>query len=165
MMKQPKKVIDTKMRYIQKIEHKHCTSYNIRKWDGEKIVFYGAFPSLQEAKEYRDYLIENNWDISLIHKPQLLYIHCNDGKYDVVPTVGNKKVYVGRFNTVEDAIYERDRFLQSGCDFDNYFTGTDDTTDDGERFLQGKLSTGVIFETGPRNDIGIYNHCIRRRHY
>ena len=85
-----------------------------------------------------------------------------DGKYDVEPCVGNKKVYVGRFNTLEDAIYERDMFLEAGCDFDTYFTATDDTTDEGERFLQGKLSTRVVFETGPRNDIGIYNHCIRR---
>lgn len=157
---------DTDMKYIQKKNHKHVVSYNIRKWVKPKgeLVFFGAFPSLHEAKEYRDYLIKNDWDTSLIHKPPLLYIHCNDGKYDVEPRVGNKKVYVGRFNTLEDAIYERDRFLEAECDFDTYFTATDDT-EEGERFLQGRISTKVIFETGPRNDAYLYNHSIKRRHY
>lgn len=153
------------MKYIQKIEHKHCTSYNIRKWDGEKMVFYGAFPTLQEAQDYRDYLMDNNWDISLIHKPPLLYIHCKDGHYDVEPRVDTNKVYVGRFNSLEDAIYERDKFLEAGCDFDTYFSATDDTLEEGERFMQGKLCTKIFFQTGPRNDIGIYNHSIKRRYY
>ena len=155
------------MRYIQKIEHKHCTSYNIRKWDGEKMVFYGAFPSLQEAQEYRDFLIKNNWDSSLkqlVERP-LKYVYHIRGKYEVIPIVDDERIYVGRFNTLEDAIYERDRFLEAGCDFDTYFTATDDTLEEGERFLQGKLRTNVIFQTGPRNDIGIYNHCIKRRYY
>ena len=153
------------MKYIQKIEHKHCTSYNIRKWDGEKMVFYGTFHSLKEAREYRDFLIDNDWDISLKHGQPLKYVYHIRGKYEVFPIVDNKRIYVGRFNTLEDAIYERDRFLEAGCDFDTYFTATDDTVEQGERFLQGKLSTRVVFETGPRNDIGIYNHSIKRRYY
>lgn len=157
---------DTDMKYIQKRNHKHVVSYNIRKWDGERMVFYGAFSSLQEAQEYRDFLIKNNWDTSLkklVERP-LKYVYHIQGKYDVIPIVDNKQIYVGRFNTLEDAIYERDRFLEAECDFDTYFTATDDTAD-GERFLQGRISTKVIFETGPRNDAYVYKHSIKRRHY
>lgn len=154
------------MKYIQKINHKNVTSYNIRKWikEEKKMVFFGAFPTLQEAITYRDYLIDNNWDTSLIHKPPLRYIHFHKGKYSVEPVVDNKRVYVGRFNTLEDALYERDKFLEADCCWDAYVEATDDTIDGKSFFLQGKVSTKIFFETGPRNDIGIYNHCIKRRY-
>lgn len=150
------------MRYIQKTEHKHCTSYNVRKWINNKLVFFGAFPNLDEARNYRDFLIDNDWDISLIHKPPLRYIRFVKGKYEVVVCQGTIRIYVGRFSNLEDAIYERDAFLNAGLDWDCYVDGTDDTIDG--KIPPMKICTRNLWETKPRNDAYLFNASIKERY-
>ena len=139
------------MKYIVKRVNKSSISYRIRKWSNGKFVYFGTFKTLEEAQKYRDYLVANNFDLTLKKVNPLKYIRLGRGYYEVrVSTSENYEFYVGRWKTLEDAQYERDAFLQAGRDFDAYIECTDDNIDG--HIHPMKISGRVLFETKPRND-------------
>lgn len=147
------------LKYIQKNTANHWT---IKKYLDKKWVTFGTFHSLREAMDYRDYLQEHNWDTSLIYKNPMRFIYLRRGKYEVQVNASGKRIYVGRFNTLEDAQYERDAFLKAGGDFDVYFECTDDTIDG--KIPPMKICTRNLWETHPRNDAYMFNKCIKERY-
>ena len=149
------------MDYITKRANKSSTAYRIRKYIDGKEVWFGTFSTLEEAQKYRDYLVLNDFDLSLKKENPLKYIRFVRGFYEVrVSIPGNYEFYLGRWKNLEDAIYERDAFLRVDRDFDAYIDCTDDTIDG--KIPPMKISGCVLFETKPRNDWFMMNASLRR---
>ena len=80
--------------------------------DGKEWTF-GSFPTLEEAIVRRDYCVKHNWSLDLIPKDPLRHITIsviNNGKirYDVRHKENGSTVSYGRFDTLRDAMHERD---------------------------------------------------------
>lgn len=78
--------------------------YEIVKNINGKNEYFGRYHSLQEAKHWRDYFIEHDWDINLrligtVNKN----IYFKLGKYRIIKKINGKDYYFGSFETFEEA--------------------------------------------------------------
>ena len=91
--------------------------FEIRKRIGGQLVYFGSFPTLEEAKLYRAYYIGKNWLVNpLFHTNK--YIHRHGEKFLVAKIFEGKRVYYGSFNTLSEAKIERDICVACNWDFD-----------------------------------------------
>lgn len=114
---------DDEMRYLSQLPSNKYVIYKNLKVDGEyRTVYFGVFECLSEAKEYRDYCIEHEWDIKLCkrrYSSQGLpkYITRQDDGFIVQRrNYRTGEGYSQRFKTLEDAVRERNLLIQ--CDWD-----------------------------------------------
>ena len=119
---------------------------------------FGSFPTLKEAKECRNNCINHNWSLELLPSNPLRFIQFvlrKDGiiKYNIHRKEGNTSINYGLFDTVHEAMAERDLLEQCNWDYDAVCESLDDTLDGRILFLNGKKSNMRIpFEKQPRND-------------
>lgn len=114
----------SKHKFILKNNRGH---YTVQKKVNGKIVYFGTYKSLRDAKFARDYFEENNWDA---HKKKNLqeelpsnkrrefgkYIHQdrNTGKYLLQKHINRKLIYFGSYSNLEDTIKAREYFESTG---------------------------------------------------
>lgn len=85
--------------------------YMINKTIHGKSKYYGTFTTLDEARRYRDFLVDHNWNVCCKKKRNSSHIFKNRNKYMIMKRVNSKNEYFGRFDTLEEAKIYRD-FLE-----------------------------------------------------
>lgn len=122
--KYPKKNTKSTEAYIR-IQEKADPLYRYRvaKVINGKEYSFGSFPTLKEAKECRDNCIKHNWDLELIPKDPLRFIGFNvrkDGKikYDIYHKENGSSIHYGLFDTIHEAMQERDLLEKHNWDTD-----------------------------------------------
>ena len=89
--------------------------HNIRKIRGRYLVFdndkklYDSFDTYEEAKEYLDYLIENNWEINDDVGEEKIddFVYLINGKYVVRNVIDGEIKIFGEFNDMNEALRYR----------------------------------------------------------
>lgn len=91
--------------------------FEIRKRVGGVLIYWGSFPTLEEAKLHKAYYLGKNWEVNPSFKAKR-YIVKRNNNYSVLKKIDGKTVSYGTFNTIEDAMYERDICVVCEWDFD-----------------------------------------------
>lgn len=91
--------------------------FEIRKRIGNNLVYYGSFPTLEEAQLHKAYYIGKNWKVNPTFKAKKHIIQRGDN-YIIVKTINNKTVSYGTFKNLEEAKHERDVCLACNWDYD-----------------------------------------------
>jgi len=94
--------------------------------NGKRITnHFGSFKDLNQAKEYRDKCIENNWDKQLMPKNNpttinpLKYITKTPaGNYRIQKWENGNSICYGTYTTLFDAMQERDLLIKYNWDYD-----------------------------------------------
>jgi len=99
--------------------------YYVQRQKGGKLIIYGKFRKHEEAIQLRNKLIQEgtlkerrgkhrikDWNKRYIHQ-------IGNGKYSIQKQVNGEYCSFGVWNTLEDAIDERDYLEQIGWDYDN----------------------------------------------
>jgi len=89
--------------------------HNIRKIRGRFLVFdndkkfYDSFDTYEEAKEYLDYLIENNWEINDNIEEEKIddFVYLINGKYVVRNEIDGELKIFGEFDDMNEALRYR----------------------------------------------------------
>ena len=92
--------------------------HNIRKIKGRYIVvntingekkYYDAFDTYEEAKEYLDYLIANNWEVTDDFEEEKIdeFVYLINGKYVVRNEVDGEVKVFGEFDDMNEALQYR----------------------------------------------------------
>ncbi|MBQ6098994.1 MAG: hypothetical protein IJI80_04440 [Methanobrevibacter sp.] len=96
--------------------------YRVAKVINGKEYSFGSFPLLEEAIQCRDNCIKNNWSLDLIPVDPLRYIEfiIRGGKikYNIKHKENGSSVNYGLFNTIHEAMHERDLLEQCNWDFE-----------------------------------------------
>ena len=93
--------------------------FEIRKRIGEVLLYWGSFPTLEEAKLYRAYYIGKNWEVNPHFKNrEKRYIVEQDGLFIVRKRINNKLTNFAFLNNLEDAKNERDICIACNWDLD-----------------------------------------------
>ena len=90
--------------------------FEIRKKIGGVLVYWGSFPTLEEAKQYRKYYMSKNWEVNPCFKRDR-YISFENGCYQVIKIIDGVKNYFGSFHNYNDAKHERDICMACNWDF------------------------------------------------
>ena len=113
------------MKYITIKSNGH---YQVRKTIKGVKYSFGTFHSLEEAREHIKFCQMHDWDLNLRkhiqrdHKTSFIYKNTSStGKitYTVRRVIGNRNVYFGSFNTIDEAIKYRDYLIKHNWDI-NY---------------------------------------------
>ena len=91
--------------------------FEIRKRVGGVLIYWGSFPTLEEAKLHKAYYLGKNWEVNPLFKAKR-YIVKRNNNYSVLKKIDGKTVSYGTFNTIEDAMYERDICVVCDWDYD-----------------------------------------------
>ena len=101
------------MKYIRK---RNGFYYILKSINGEYKYFKGS-PSLKEAVEFRDNLIENNWrDNGQLRIEELddnRYIYSVGKSFALKKYINGKTKHFGTFKTLEEAIKARDELIKN----------------------------------------------------
>lgn len=104
-------------KYIQKSV---SGKYNVSKRIKNNQIYYGTFSTLEEAVQYRNFLINHDWNQryrKIIrkkrkHNTPMKYIHYRKNKQDntywVQKSVNGEIMIFGTYHTLEEAVHERD---------------------------------------------------------
>ena len=99
------------MRYIYK---RNGFYYILKSINGEYKYFKGS-PSLKEAIEFRDKLIENNWcdngELKIVELEDNRYIYSVANSFQLKKHINGKTKHFGTFKTLEEAIKARDELI------------------------------------------------------
>ncbi|WP_296852628.1 hypothetical protein [uncultured Methanobrevibacter sp.] len=94
--------------------------FEIRKRIGGVLLYWGSFPTLEEAKLYRAYYIGENWMVNPHFKTRSnRYIHEQDGLFLVRKREKGILNTFGTFDDLETAKDERDICIACNWDLDN----------------------------------------------
>ena len=121
--KYPKSLNKTGEHHIIQINKDPMQKYTVYKIiDGHHVTF-GSYPTLKEARNRRDECIAHDWGLNLIQKDPLRFIDFiirKDGKikYNVKHKENGSTVNYGLFDTIHEAMYERDLLEQYNWDFE-----------------------------------------------
>ena len=132
----------TKSRFHKHIYKTHNT-YTIVKSINGTPVHFKSFKDINEAMEYRDYLVANNWEKppeteeeklakKIKHYYKYVSLNTNKRRYKIY---NNKGEYIATVNTIEEALYYRDLF--SDCPSNVPKPSTLDLTTDNPYLLDG----------------------------
>lgn len=93
----------------------HNGAYEIHKRVNGKLKYFGRYHTLEDAKKWRDYFIENNWDINLnLDGSGVKNILLYNGKFQVRKKIEGHLYYFGCYDTLEEATRWRDYFKKQG---------------------------------------------------
>lgn len=93
--------------------------FEIRKRIGYILVYWGRFPTLEEAKLYRAFYIGKNWSVTPHFKRnEKRYIREQDGKFVIRKKIKGHLESFGSFYDFNDAKEERDICVACGWDLD-----------------------------------------------
>lgn len=104
----------------------HLTNYGtffVSKSVNGKSKHFGTFKTLKEAIEFRDYCVWNDWNVESkrLYNTNELFKYIgkhHSGHYYVYKDIGKKREYFGTFNSLDDAVCERNNLLECNWDFD-----------------------------------------------
>lgn len=112
---------DLGMKYIRKT---YCNTFQIEKNLNGKIISYGSFKDLKQAKEYRDLCVEKDWDDSLLPRNNFSIIYplryirkTPSGKYSISKKINGRTEYFGVYETLAIAVQERDLLVKYDWDY------------------------------------------------
>lgn len=91
--------------------------FEIRKKVGGVLTYWGTYHTLEEARLYRAYYIGKKWMVNP-HFMNRKYIYENNGRYTVSKMIEGHTISYGTFNTLKEAISERDICIKCNWDFD-----------------------------------------------
>jgi hypothetical protein len=96
-------------------------SFEIRKRIGGILLYWGSFPTLEEAELYRAYYIGKKWMVNPhFRNRETRYIREQDGLFIINKRGEKGKIeYFGTFHDLEDAKVERDICIACNWDLDN----------------------------------------------
>lgn len=98
---------------------KHRKKYSLIKKINGKDVYFGTFETVQEAREYRDFLEEHDWNpeyrkISRYSQwnknnlPKNIYYNNKQNTYSVRKVFNHEPITFGTYHSLDEAIHERD---------------------------------------------------------
>lgn len=90
--------------------------YEIRKRIGGILVYWGSFPTLEEAMLHKAYYLGKKWQVNPAFKARRYIIKKRNNKYTVLKKINGKTISFGTFNNLEDAKHERN--VCALCDWD-----------------------------------------------
>ena len=99
--------------YIYK--NKKNGRFEIRKRVGGVLLYWGSFPTLEEAKMYRAYYMGKKWNVNPSFRANQ-YIRRQGDKYLIIKPIQGKQEYFGSFDTLAEAQRERD--ICNACNWD-----------------------------------------------
>lgn len=91
--------------------------FEIRKRISGILIYWGSYPTLEEANLHRAYYIGKKWEVKPAFKADKHIIQRGD-TYIILKEVGGKMVSFGTFDNLEDARHERDICAKCHWDFD-----------------------------------------------
>jgi len=91
--------------------------FEIRKRVGGTIVYWGSFPTIEEAELHKAYYIGKNWKVKPRFKANKHIIQRGD-KYVLIKSIDGERTIYGTFDNIEDARHERDVCMKCNWDFD-----------------------------------------------
>ena len=124
------------------------TRYELIKCVDYKNIYFGSGRTLIEALVKRDYLEANNWTKKQ-YQPNATgekYIY-EKGSHFIIIKNGSS---FGTFNTLNEAIYERDLLIEFAWDIEKICECVDESTN-GEKWLDG-VKRKSSFQKRIRND-------------
>lgn len=84
-----------------------------------KTHYYGFFQTLEEAKEYRDFIVSKGWSSNhKFHKPLRNIKKTIHGTYQVYKMINGVNSYFGSYNSLEEAIHVRELVEKYNGDWD-----------------------------------------------
>ena len=89
--------------------------YEIRKRIGGTLIYWGSFPTLEEAELHRAYYIGKKWKVNPSFKANKHILRRNNHYMIMKQKDGVRDCY-GTFNDLDSARYERDVCV--ACDWD-----------------------------------------------
>ena len=107
---------------------KHKEGYDVYTGTSRKKKYYAHAQTLIQALMKRDYGLANNWKpfpYTHISKTSELYIHDSNGRFMILKEINGNLIYFGTFDTLEDAIAERDLLIKYDWDYDVICEGID----------------------------------------
>ena len=90
--------------------------FEIRKRVGGTLLYWGSFPTLEEAELHRAYYIGKKWRVNPSFKANKHIVRKNDHQYMIIKQNNGVRDYYGVFNDLDSARHERDVCL--ACDWD-----------------------------------------------
>ena len=91
--------------------------FEIRKRIGEVLLYWGSFPTLEEAKLHKAYYIGKKWEVNPCFKANR-HIVQKGRNFIVMKNINGERVNYGTFRTIEEARHERDVCVECQWDFD-----------------------------------------------
>ena len=91
--------------------------FEIRKRISGVLVYWGSYPTLEEAKLYKAYYIGKHWQVNPSFKADRHIIQ-RGNHFIVMKKIGNHVVSFGTFNNLQDARHERDICVACNWDYD-----------------------------------------------
>ena len=105
--------------------YKHHNKYYVQQQVNHQLIRYGSFKERADAIQLRNKLIQDGtlkerWGKHRIKDWNKRYIYeTQDGKYSIQKQVNGEYCSFGVWNTLEDAIDERNYLESIGWDYDN----------------------------------------------
>lgn len=81
-----------------------------------KSFTYGNFKTMEEAIECRDYCEEHDWSKDCLPDNTMKHIRKRGNNYAIVKQIGEKHVYFGSFNSLQEAVNHRDYCVAENWD-------------------------------------------------
>lgn len=91
--------------------------FEIRKRIGGVLLYWGSFPTLEEAQLHKAYYLGKHWEVNPTFKAKR-HITQRNGKFIVLKRIDGKMVSFGTFKSLESAIHERNICESCEWDFD-----------------------------------------------
>ena len=91
--------------------------FEIRKRIGDVLVYWGSFPTLEEAELHKAYYIGKNWEVNPSFRANRHIVQRGE-HYIVMKSENGKRTIYGTFDNIEDARHERDVCVRCQWDFD-----------------------------------------------
>ena len=117
------------MKYIRKT--RDGGYYLIKKIKGKGYNF-GTYPSLEEAKKYRDYFESKGWENSLDERLEYStskhpnrYIRTRNGRYVIIKKINGNPIFFGTYFSLEKAQKVRNYFENNGWNINERLHYTD----------------------------------------
>jgi len=124
-----------KFKYINKVTIGGNIYFQIRKRVKGKQKTLGNAKTLIQALMMRDWCMENNWEKypKQFKNPSPCIQKTPYGKYKIVKSINGEKNYFGTFNTLEDAVSEKELLGKYNWDLEKVC----ECSDEGDSFLDG----------------------------
>ncbi len=88
-------------------------------------MYFGTFNTLKEAQEYRDFLINHDWDLKYRKRsprkynlPKYIYKKPGGDMFIIRKTVDYQQVHLGYYKTLQEAIKEKEFYESINWDLD-----------------------------------------------
>lgn len=92
--------------------------FEIRKRVGGTLLYWGSFPTLEEAELHRAYYIGKKWMVNPSFKANKHIVRKSNNQYMIMKQTGDSRDCYGTFDDIDSARYERDVCLACDWDYD-----------------------------------------------